>query len=198
VVVGIASIATAFAIAIALFSMGARSLGGVVGATATPPAIAVATPTATPSVGPSGFAAPSVSASPSSSPSAGPSPTSRPTPTPTPPLTPAATTDRPTTAVADFYDAVADHDWARAISRWSASMQRRYPPDDWLIGRFARTTRIDITRLRQVAINTAAGTATVAVTLIEYRTVEPSPRTFSGTWDLVRVNGRWLLNEPHF
>jgi hypothetical protein len=38
----------------------------------------------------------------------------------------------------------------------------------------------------------------VAVTIVEYRTVEPSPRTFSGTWDLVRVGGRWLLDAPHF
>jgi hypothetical protein len=77
-------------------------------------------------------------------------------------------------------------------------MRRRYPPDEWLIGRFSRTTRIDITRLRQVALNQSAGTATVAVSLVEYRTVEPSPRTFSGTWDLVLINGRWLLNQPHF
>ena len=77
-------------------------------------------------------------------------------------------------------------------------MQRNYPPDEWLIGRFARTTRIDITRLRTVALNTAAGTARVAVTLVEYRTVEPSPRTFVGSWDLIRVGGRWLLDEPHF
>ena len=45
---------------------------------------------------------------------------------------------------------------------------------------------------------TAAGTATVAVTLVEYRSVEPSPRTFVGSWNLVRVRARWLLDEPHF
>ena len=101
-------------------------------------------------------------------------------------------------AVVDFYDAVAAHDWERATGRWSGRMQRQYPPDKWLIGRFAKTTRIDITSLHTTALDSAAGTATVAVTLVEYRTVEPSPRTFSGTWELVRVNGRWLLDEPHF
>ena len=77
-------------------------------------------------------------------------------------------------------------------------MRERYPPDEWLIGRFSRTTRIDVVRLRRTALNSSAGTATVAVSLVEYRSVEPSPRSFAGSWELVRVNARWLLNEPHF
>jgi hypothetical protein len=77
-------------------------------------------------------------------------------------------------------------------------MRQRYPPDEWLIGRFSRTTRIDIVRLHRAALDSAAGTATVSVTLVEYRTVEPSPRTFVGSWDLVRVGHQWLLNQPHF
>jgi hypothetical protein len=101
-------------------------------------------------------------------------------------------------AVANFYDAVEHHDWNRAVSLWSSSMQRRYPPKEWLIGRFSKTTRIEITRLRQTAVNSSARTATVAVTLIEYRTDEPSPRTVSGSWDLIRSGDRWLLNNPRF
>lgn len=77
-------------------------------------------------------------------------------------------------------------------------MQDRYPPQEWLIDRFRRTTRIDITSLRTLSVNTAAGTARVAVSLTEYRTVEPSPRSFIGSWDLVLVDGRWLLDDPHF
>jgi hypothetical protein len=77
-------------------------------------------------------------------------------------------------------------------------MQAQYPPAQWLVGRFERTTRIDITRLRTVSINRDAGTANVAVSLTEYRTVEPSPRRFVGSWDLVRIDGRWLLDQPHF
>ena len=131
---------------------------------------------------------------PSAVPTVSPAATARPTPT----RTPAPSIGSPSAAVIDFYDAVERHDWDRAIARWSRSMRERYPPDEWLIGRFSRTNRIDIVRLRQTALNSAAGTATVAVSLVEYRSVEPSPRSFSGSWELVRVNGRWLLNEPHF
>jgi hypothetical protein len=98
----------------------------------------------------------------------------------------------------NFYNAVVAHDWATATALWSPSMQQRYPPQEWLIDRFKRTTRIDITNLRTLSVNESAGTARVAVSLIEYRTVDPSPRTFVGSWDLVRIDGRWLLNAPHF
>jgi len=77
-------------------------------------------------------------------------------------------------------------------------MQERYPPDDWLVGRFRRTTRIDITSLRTVSLNRDAGTARVEVSLVEHRSVEPSPRTFVGAWDLVRIDGRWMLDDPRF
>jgi hypothetical protein len=76
-------------------------------------------------------------------------------------------------------------------------MQREYPPDQWLIGRFAHTTRIDVTGLRTTARDDAAGRATVAVTLVEYRT-DAAPRTISGSWRLVRTGGRWLLDVPLF
>jgi hypothetical protein len=77
-------------------------------------------------------------------------------------------------------------------------MQRRYPPDEWLIDRFRPTTRIDITYLKTVYIDRDAGRARVSVTLVEYRRVEPSPRTFAGAWDLVRIDGRWVLDQPYF
>ena len=97
-----------------------------------------------------------------------------------------------------FYDAVERHDWETAIDLWSPSMQQRYPVQEWLIDRFERTTRIDITRLRTISVDQEAGVARVAVSLVEYRTVEPSPRTFVGAWDLVRIDGRWVLNDPDF
>ena len=95
-----------------------------------------------------------------------------------------------------FYDAVEDHDWDTAIALWSPSMQERYPPQEWLIDRFKRTTRIDITRL--VTVSEGDGRARVQVSLTEYRTVEPSPRRFVGAWDLVLRDGRWLLHDPDF
>jgi hypothetical protein len=122
-------------------------------------------------------------------------PTPRPTPRPTDPPPQASAAAR---AVVAFYDAVERHDWETATNLWSPSMQQRYPPDEWLVDRFRRTTRIDITRLQTVALNRDAGTARVQVSLVEYRTVEPSPRTFVGAWDLVRIDGRWLLDQPYF
>ena len=128
-----------------------------------------------------------------------PRPTREPTPSPTPAPTAAPVKlSAPARAVERFYGAVEDHDWDLAIALWSPSMRERYPPDEWLIGRFRRTTRIDITRLVTRSVNLDAGTANVAVRLVEYRTVEPSPRTLTGSWDLVLVDGRWKLDQPHF
>jgi hypothetical protein len=77
-------------------------------------------------------------------------------------------------------------------------MQQRYPPQQWLIDRFRPTTRIDITRLQTISVDREAGRARVGVSLVEYRTVEPSPRSFVGAWDLVLIDGRWLLDDPDF
>jgi hypothetical protein len=98
--------------------------------------------------------------------------------------------------VVAFYDAVERHDWDTAIALWSPSMQERYPPQQWLIDRFRRTTRIDITRL--VTVSQGDGQARVEISVTEYRTIEPSPRRFVGAWDLVLRDGRWLLNDPDF
>ncbi|HEX5826766.1 MAG TPA: protein kinase [Candidatus Limnocylindrales bacterium] len=202
--------------------LGDRSGGAVLEATGTPEAIAQGpTPAATPAPSPSSppstpSPTPSPAAEPTPAPTTdatptptatfpprealqpivGPTPTPAPTPRPTSAPATTASTSGPAAAVADFYDAVEEHDWDRAISRWSPSMQDRYPVDEWLIGRFQPTTRIDITRLSTISAD--GNRARVAVTLVEYRTVEPSPRTLSGAWDLVRLDGRWLLDDPDF
>jgi hypothetical protein len=120
-----------------------------------------------------------------------------PKPPPAPVTTPVAPQPTgPAAAVLAFYDAVEDHDWDTAIDLWSPSMQERYPPQEWLIDRFRRTTRIDVTRIETVS--NADGRARVEVSLTEYRTVEPSPRWFVGAWDLIRLDGRWVLNDPDF
>jgi len=77
-------------------------------------------------------------------------------------------------------------------------MRDRYPPAQYIDGRFAPTTAIDLRRDEIIAINRAAGTATVAVDLVEYRESGPSPRRFVGDWDLVLVDGQWLMNDPDF
>jgi eukaryotic-like serine/threonine-protein kinase len=151
--------------------------------------------------------APPASPSPAPTSTASPAPTATPTPSPTPsptpaatvrPVAPAPTVRSPADTVRAFYAAVARHDWNTAIGIWSPSMRRRYPPQQWLIDRFRYTTRIDITSLRTTRLNETAGTANVAVSLVEYRTVSPTRRTFVGSWDLVRIDGRWYLNDPHF
>jgi serine/threonine-protein kinase len=178
-------------------SPGSPAPGGV--ALATPPATAVVTAvpsqrvTATPTIPPSPTPA---LVTPRPTPVPTPRPTPAPTPRPTGGQAPSANT--PAGAVIAFYDAVAHHRWATAIALWSPRMQAQYPPQQWLIDRFRRTTRIDITSLRTLSVDPSAGTARVAVSLTEYRTVEPSPRWFSGSWDLVRMDGRWLLDQPHF
>jgi eukaryotic-like serine/threonine-protein kinase len=205
---------------VAMALMGS-ALGGVPGgliadATATPELAVVppTTPSPTrPSLTPSVTPSPTPTASPTPTPTPRPTATPRPKPKPTPSPTPARTprparTAAPTPApvqvsaaaraVDRFYGAVEDHNWDLATALWSPSMRERYPPDEWLIGRFRRTTRIDITRLVTRAINLDAGTANVAVRLTEYRTVEPSPRTFTGSWDLVLIDGHWKLDQPHF
>jgi serine/threonine-protein kinase len=198
-------------VAVAPSLTGAGRSGGVLAATATPP-LAMGSADTQPSGTPEPFRPESPSTTlPGSRPTPPPAPPPTPPPTVPPPTAPpASATPRPapatapqprlaapSAAVASFYDAVESHDWDRAIAAWSPDMQARYPPDEWLIGRFRSTTRIDISRLRLIASETA-DTATVAVTLVEYRTVEPSPRTFVGDWDLILVDGRWLLHDPDF
>jgi hypothetical protein len=192
---------------IAAFRLDPRVTGGsgITGAVPTPtsaaalspapaavsPADAGTGPSPSPQVG-------SASAGPSSQP-----PPSPPAATQAPPMrtarpapSPVSVLSAPSAAVVAFYDAVEAHDWGTAIGLWSASMQRRYPPGEWLIGRFSRTTRIDVLSVHRVAFSQS--TARVAVSIREYRTVAPSPRRFVGSWDLVLVDGRWLLDRPHF
>ena len=157
----------------------------------------VPSPTVLPTTAATPTVQPTETSNPTDGPPRAPIPTQPPRPTPRP-TEPPPRAGTPARAVAAFYEAVERHDWELATALWSPSMQDRYPPQEWLIDRFRRTTRIDITSLRTLSVNTAAGTARVAVSLTEYRTVEPSPRSFIGSWDLVLVDGRWLLDDPHF
>jgi hypothetical protein len=93
---------------------------------------------------------------------------------------------------------VETHDFKAAAALWSPRMRRQYPPKGYIDGRFSRTTRIDLRRNEIISMSARRGTAVVAVDLIEYRTVEPSPRRFIGWWDLVLINGQWLMDRPHF
>jgi hypothetical protein len=111
----------------------------------------------------------------------------------TPPPTPAERT--PAETVGAFYVLVARHDFDAAARLWSASMRERYPPDQYIDGRFAATTGITLRRVETVS--RTSQTARVAVDLIEYRS-DSTTRHWVGSWDLVRTSAGWLMDQPHF
>ena len=104
------------------------------------------------------------------------------------------TASSPAGAVRAFYDALERHDFDRAAALWTSEMRLRYPPRQYIDGRFAPTTRIDLPRLS--TISRTGATARVAVTIVEYRRNSSAPRRYEGVWDLVRRDGRWLLADP--
>jgi eukaryotic-like serine/threonine-protein kinase len=192
--------------------------GGVLGASGTPASDAGAIPAESVEQRP----APATSTTASSSAPATPNPTiaATPTATSTPAVTtPAATPQRtpattpppavepggqpsgrlgPAATVALWYRLVEAHRFRAAAERWSRGMRDAYPPGAYIDGRFSRTTKIDVHRAETTLLDQSAGRALVEVDLTEYRSIEPSPRRFLGSWELIRVPGGWLLNEPRF
>jgi hypothetical protein len=119
-----------------------------------------------------------------------------PTPAPTPPPTPVvAAAGDPADAVAAFYGAVAAGDFDAAYARWSDRMKADYPRQENLDQRFADTASIEFTDLF-VADRTAT-TATVQANFIETYDSGGS-RQFIGYWQLILVDGRWLLDHPTY
>ena len=108
-----------------------------------------------------------VTASPTIEPTPEPTPTLRPTPdTPSTPRPTPVSTPRPATStitrtpaqtVADFYSLVVRHDFDAAARLWSPRMRDRYPPRQYIDGRFAPTTAIDIRHLSTTSESTAGG-----------------------------------------
>jgi eukaryotic-like serine/threonine-protein kinase len=176
---------------------GTHGSGAVLSATATPSlAAAAATPSPTPS--------PTSSPTPTATPT--PMPTARPTPQPTPQLTPRATTPppppvpgparSPSQTVARFYELISAHEFGAAARLWSPRMRAQYPPNRYINGRFANTTRIVLHRNETISISVANRTAVVAVDMTEYRTSGPS-RHWYGRWDMVLTSSGWLMDRPH-
>lgn len=163
------------------------AIGGA--ASATPPASAL--PSASAAVPPAAVV-PVATTAPTPLPTALPSQASAGGPTPPP------VTADPAQAILAFYHAVALHQWSAATALWTPSMQQRYPPDEYIVARFTPTTQITIRNLGTLSSDPAAGRATVGVTVIEQRTLPPNPLVSTGSWDLVAVDGRWLLDQPHF
>jgi hypothetical protein len=151
-----------------------------------------------------------------------PEPTSEPTAAPTPPATPEPTiaptpvpvaettsppvqTPEPTPAVvavagpadtvAAFYANVVDGAFDAAYALWSDRMRATYPREANLDNRFDDTAGITFHQL--AVVGQGPGSATVQANFTE--TAESgSSMEFIGYWELVQVDGRWLLDEPHY
>ena len=177
--------------------------GGEVISQAPPTPTVHVTPAATPTVAPTiaPTPAPTVAPAPTPTPVAttAPQPTVAPTASP-PPATPAPTAivvaaGQPGEAVTAFYRSVAAGDFEAAYSLWSGRMKATYPREENLDGRFGETAGITFQQLF-VAEQTDR-TATVQANFTETYDGGGS-REFIGYWRLVLVDGRWLLDEPHY
>jgi len=161
-------------------------------------------------------AAPQVSADPTASPVAAPTPTPEPTvvstavaappPTPTPTVasvtaagtpapTPASVAADPAATVLSFYQAVAGEDFDAAYALWDERMKAAYPREPNLDSRFDETAEISFSQLSVAEVS--GDSATVQANFTE-TAVSGSSRQFIGYWRLVLVDGRWLLDEPHY
>jgi hypothetical protein len=101
----------------------------------------------------------------------------------------------PAQSVAQFYRLVGDGELGRALQLWSTGLQRDYPPNENLYGRFRDTERIQVQRADVVSMDQPSGRAAVAVDLVETRRGGTTAR-WIGTWYLVRDGQTWLLDTP--
>ncbi len=160
---------------------------------ATPAITATPTQEATPVATPAPVVAPTLT--PTSTPvTVALAPTVPPSPTVTP--SPAAEIAMdPSETVLRFYEAVTDADFDAAYALWGERMRAAYARDPNLDRRFDQTAAITFTQLSVAELS--GETATVQANFTE--TYESgSSRQFIGYWRLVHVDGRWLLDEPHY
>jgi hypothetical protein len=127
-------------------------------------------------------------------------PAATPTVTPAPPPSVAPTpavvaVSDPTDAVAAFYGYASSGQFDAAYSLWSERMRAAYPRQENLDERFDQTASVDFQDL-SVAEQTA-DRATVQANFTETYD-SGSSRVFVGYWQLVLVDGVWLLDEPHY
>ena len=102
---------------------------------------------------------------------------------------------QPDDAVVAFYRHAAEGNFDAAYALWSDRMKATYPREGNLDGRFAETASIAFDQL--FLAEQTDRTATVQANFTETYD-SGSSRQFIGYWRLVQVNGRWLLDEPHY
>ena len=170
----------------------------------------ISQPTPTPRATPAPTLTPAPAAEPTPTPTVIETPAPTPVVTSTPQPTPASTapspaaTPEPTTivaigqpddAVAAFYDHVTAGSFDAAYGLWSQRMRETYARGANLDGRFGDTTGIAFEQL--YVAEQVGDRATVQANFVE--TYESgATRRFVGYWRLVLVEGRWLLDEPHY
>lgn len=135
-------------------------------------------------------AAPLVIATPPPAPTAAPVAAASPQPTAV-----ALAVAGPDDTVAAFYGHVVDGEFDAAYSLWSERMRAAYPRLDNLDRRFDETASIAFQQL--FVAEQAGDRATVQANFTETYD-SGSSRQFIGYWRLVRVDGRWLLDEPSY
>ena len=101
----------------------------------------------------------------------------------------------PAQTVSTWYRYVADGAFDSAYALWSDRMRGDFPRQSNLDGRWDDTAQVTFNQL-YVAEQTPS-TAKVQVDFVETKT-SGATRRFVGWWDLVLVDGRWLLEHPNF
>jgi serine/threonine-protein kinase len=133
-------------------------------------------------------------------------PASPPTPAPVaaatpPPATPApapivvARATTPDETVATWYSYVESGNFDAAYSLWSDRMKATYARRENLDERFDQTASISFSQLDVVQQDQRS--ATVQANFLETYD-SGSSRQFIGYWELISVDGRWLLDAPHY
>ncbi len=162
-------------------------------ATPEPTASPVAASAPTPEATPAATVAPAAVPTPSLSPTAGvASGTLAGTPAPAAPV--AAVAD-PAAAVSSFYGYVVGGNFDAAYALWNDRMRATYAREPNLDSRFDETAAITFNQLSVAEMS--GDSATVQANFTE-TSEAGSSRQFIGYWRLRLVDGRWLLDEPHY
>jgi hypothetical protein len=116
---------------------------------------------------------------------------------PTPVATTASGADSPVATVAQFYALVGRKQLSQALELWTPHMRVSFPPAENLDDRFKYTDQIQVERAQLASFDNESGRATVEVTLHEVLELAPFERRYIGTWQVVRDNGTWMLDQPN-
>ncbi len=159
-------------------------------------------PPPTPAPTPAPTAAP-VTATPAPTPQPTPPPATPPSATPPPPTPPSATAtpivvavlEAPEESVASFYSHVVEEEFDAAYALWSDRMKAQFSRPENLDERFDQTAAITFSQLQTV--ERGVDRALVQANFVE-EYESGATREFIGYWELVLVDGRWLLDQPHY